>query len=157
MIRATIVILLATAGAGLAQTPPAVGVAAMLIGVTTHTVSSLYTGDRARDPFLPAAMGVSNARRVEDAKDGAPEAVDIHAMILRGLLKDSLHDYAIFSSEGGGNYMLRAGKFYNDRNKLVPGISGRIKLKQKTVELVTAEKDVQVFRLGEEEKEKEKP
>ena len=53
--------------------------------------------------------------------------------------------------------MLRAGKFYNDRNKLVPGISGRIRLKQKTVELVTAEKDVQVFRLGEEEKDKEKP
>ena len=89
MINATIVCLLAIADTGLAQTPPAMG-AALPIGVTTHTVSSLYTGDRVRDPFLPAAMGVSNSRRVEDAKDGAPEAVDIHAMILRGLLKDFL-------------------------------------------------------------------
>ena len=64
--------------------------------------------------------------------------------------------YALFASESGGTYMLRAGRLYNDRNKPIPGITGRIKLKQKTVELITAEKDVQVFRLGEDEKDKDK-
>ncbi|MBI3288263.1 MAG: hypothetical protein HYZ74_01955 [Elusimicrobia bacterium] len=125
-------------------------------GASTQTVATLYTGDRVRDPFLPVAMGASSVRRDEAKEPGAPEVVDIHAMILRGIMKDSVNDYALFASESGISYLLRAGKLYNDRNKIVPGIAGRIKLKQKTVELITPDKDVQVFRLGEDEKDKEK-
>lgn len=158
--------LLATAGpalAGPAPSPaPAVAsstkTAGSPLGVSTQTVSSLYTGDRVRDPFLPAAMGGSSVRRtVAEGKTEGPEVVDIHGMMLKGIMKDASVDYALFSSETGGSYLLRAGKFYNDRNKIVPGVTGRIKLKQKTVELVTADKDVQIFRLGEEEEKKEKP
>ena len=164
MITSALVLLLATAGsasAGPAPTPIVVakstGAAQMPIGASTQTVSSIYTGDRVRDPFLPAAMGGTSTRRVTDAKTGGPEVVDIHGMTLRGIMKDSKIDYALFSSEGGGTYLLRGGKLYNERNKPVPGISGAIKLKQKTVELITPDRDVQVFRLGEDEKDKEKP
>jgi len=164
MITSTLALLLATAGPAAAGPSPSPAVAAststvLPIGASTQTVSSLYTGDRVRDPFLPAAMGATSARRVED-KDGSagPEIVDIHGMTLRGILKDATADYALFASEQGGTYLLRAGKLFNDNNKPVPGVTGRIKLKQKTVELITADKDVQVFRLGEEEeKDKEKP
>ena len=163
MINATVVFFLAAAG-GAAAATVSTGTAAAPIGTSTHTVSSLYTGDRLRDPFLPAAAGASSPRRVERVEEGAavsgaavPETVDIHGMTLRGIMKDAAHDYALFSPETGGTFMLRAGKLYNDRNKPVPGVWGRIKLKQKTVELITADKDVQVFRLGEDEKEKEKP
>ncbi len=152
IINAPLALFLAMTGSAAAA--EALTPAPLPIGVSTQTVSTLYTGDRVRDPFLPAAMGVTS-RRVEENVDG-PVTVDIHALTLKGLLKDNIHDYALFSSDTGGVYMLRAGKLYNDRNKPVPGISGRIKLKQKTVELITAEKDVQVFRLGEDEKDKDK-
>lgn len=164
MITSALVLLLATAGsasAGPAPSPAAVatstGAARLGLGVSTQTVSSIYTGDRVRDPFLPAAMGGARTVRVEDAKTDGPEIVDIHGMTLRGIMKDAKIDYALFSSENGGTYLLRGGRLYNERNKPVPGITGAIKLKQKTVELITPDKDVQVFRLGEDEKAKEKP
>jgi len=164
MITSALVLLLATAGpasAGPAPSPSAVavssGAAQLPIGASTQTVSSIYTGDRVRDPFLAAAMGGGRTRRSEDAKEDGPEVVDIHAMSLRGIMQDSKVDYALFTAEAGGTYLLRGGRLYNERNKVVPGITGAIKLKQKTVELVTPDKDVQVFRLGEDEADKEKP
>jgi hypothetical protein len=162
MMTSALVLLLATAGpasAGPAPSPaPSASTSTVLpIGSSTQTVSSLYTGDRVRDPFLPSAMGAASARRVDDTKAGGPEVVDIHGMSLHGIMRDSRTDYALFSAEGGGTYFLRDGKLYNERSKLVHGITGRIRAKQKTVELVTADKDVQVFRLGEDEKDKEKP
>lgn len=164
MMTSALVLLLATAGsasAGPASSPAAVAASTSIppvgIGVSTQTVSSIYTGDRVRDPFLPAAMGSSRPRRADDAKSEGPEVVDIHGLSLRGIMKDIKIDYALFTSETGGTYLLRGGKLYNERNKRVPGITGAIRLKQKTVELVTADKDVQVFRLGEDEKDKETP
>lgn len=164
MITLTFVLLLATAGsaqAGPAPSPAAVAAStgtALPLGVSTQTVSTIYTGDRTRDPFMPAAMGAKTARRVVDSdKPEGPEVVDIHGMQLKGILKDPKIDFALFSAETGGSYILRGGKLYNERNKPVPGITGNIKIKQKTVELITADKDVQVFRLGEDEKDKEKP
>lgn len=158
MIAFLLVSFLAASGPAQAGPTPAASVGAILpIGASTQTVSSLYTGDRVRDPFLPAAMGVTRSRRAEDAKTAGPVVVDIHGMILRGIMKDAKIDYALFASEDGGSYLLRGGKLYNERNKPVPGITGVIKLKQKTVQLITSDKDVQVFRLGEDEKEKETP
>ncbi|MBI4061447.1 MAG: hypothetical protein HY403_08465 [Elusimicrobia bacterium] len=147
-----------TSAAGASPATPAASTGTALpIGGSTQTVSSLYTGDRVRDPFLAAAMGASSSRRVEDAKAGVPEVVDIHGMTLRGIMKDRKVDYALFTAEGGGTYLLRGGRLYNERNKPVPGITGGIRMKQKTVELIAPDKDVQVFRLGEDEKEKENP
>lgn len=162
MMTSALVLLLATAGpacAGPAPSPAAsaapAAVPALEVAASTQTVSSIYTGDRVRDPFLPAAMGSSRPRRPDDVKTDGPEVVDIHGLSLRGIMKDAKIDYALFSSETGGAYLLRGGKLYNERDKPVPGITGAVKLKQKTAELVTADKDVQVFRLGEDEKDKE--
>jgi hypothetical protein len=163
MTTLSLVLLVATAGPAAAGPAPSPADAvatstASAIATSTQTVATIYTGDRVRDPFLPAAMGATSARRADKDADAGPETVDIHGMQLRGILKDRRADFALFTSELGGTYMLKAGKLYNDRNKPVPGVTGRIKLKQKTVELITADKDVQVFRLGEEEeKKKEKP
>lgn len=155
MIILALVLLLATAGpasAGPAASPAAVATSTG----TTQTVEGIYTGDRVRDPFLPAAMGGARAPRVA-TKSGGPEAVDIHGMTLRGFMKDAKMDYALFAAEGGGTYLLRGGKLYNERNKLIPNITGIVKLKQKTVVLTTSDNDEMVFRLGEDEKAKEKP
>lgn len=168
MMISTLAFLLATAGSALAGPAPSPAAAAApaaasaststasAFGVSTQTVSSIYTGDRSRDPFMPAAMGAKSARRVTDEnKPEGPEVVDIHGMQLKGILKDTKIDFALFSSEAGGTYLLRGGKLFNERNKQVPGITGNIKIKQKTVELITADKDVQVFRLGEDDKDNE--
>lgn len=149
MITRTLALLLATAG-------PALAGSALPLGVSTQTVSSIYMGDRSRDPFMPAVMGAKARRVTDETKTDGPEVVDIHGMQLKGILKDSKIDFALFSAEAGGSYILRGGKLYNERNKPVPGITGNIKIKQKTVELITADKDVQVFRLGEDDKDKEK-
>jgi len=164
MITSTLALLLATAGPALAAPSPVPAAAAVAaststalpFGVSTQTVSSIYTGDRVRDPFMPAAMGAKARRVTDETKSDGPEVVDIHGMQLKGILKDAKVDFALFSAETGGSYILRGGKLYNERNKLVPGITGNIKIKQKTVELITVDKDVQVFRLGEEDKDKEK-
>ncbi len=165
MITSTLIAFMAISGPASAKsgTASTVTVAASTaaahssIGVSTQTVMSLYTGDRVRDPFQPPTLGATSSRRIEDVQSAGPEVVDIHAITLRGLMKDRKNDYALFSSEDGGMYFLRGGRLYNERNKLVPGITGGIRIKQKTVELITRDKDVQIFRLGEDENEKEKP
>lgn len=116
--------------------------AALALGVSTYTVSTLYTGDRTRDPFMPPSMG-GGTKHVA----GAP--IDIHSLKLVGIMKDPAADYAIFNTDFGTTLILRGGKLYDDRSRVVPGITGRIKPKQKWVELVTFDKDVQPFRLGE--------
>jgi len=125
------------------------------IGESTHTISSLYTGDRVRDPFLPPSMGAARPTRTAE-EGGGPEVIDIHGFQLRGILKDPSSDFAIFAAEGGQTFLLRAGLLYDGRNKRVPGMTGRIRLKQKRVELITADKDVQVFVLGESDANKDK-
>lgn len=158
MITAPCAVLLALAASAAPEAAVAGAQAAAaqsLIGASTHTISSLYTGDRVRDPFLPASMGATAPTRA--AEDGAePAATDIHSLRLRGLMKDRSSDFAIFGSDTGQTYLLRAGRLFDGRNKRVPGVTGRIQLKQKRVELVTSDKDVQVFVLGEVDESKEK-
>jgi hypothetical protein len=119
--------------------------AAAALGISTYTVSTLYTGDKVRDPFLPPSVGgVSHPR-----DRNVPLIVDIHALELRGIMKDAKSDFAIFSMESGGTLVLRGTRLYDDRNKPIPGITGLIKMKQKRAELITADKDVQIYSLGE--------
>jgi len=115
------------------------------IGVSTYTVSTLYTGDRVRDPFLSASAG--GPARVREK--GAPLAVDIHAIQLRGILKDAATEFALFKMDDGTTLVLRDGHLYDDSNKRLSGITGRIQIKQKRAELITEDKDVQVYTLGE--------
>jgi hypothetical protein len=118
--------------------------AALALGMSTYTVSSLYTGDKYRDPFMPASIGVVAV--VHDKNS----PIDIHSLQLRGIMKDRATDFAVFTTDYGATLMLKGGKLYDERSKVMPGgITGRIKPKQKRVELMTPEKDVQIFKLGE--------
>lgn len=162
MIAALLAVLLGApaSAAGVAASTAAAAVPAL--AQSTQTVGSIYTGDRVRDPFLPASSGGggSRAAKREDGEPEAPPTADIHALSLRGILKDKNADYAIFASESGETFMLRAGRLYNDRNKPVQGITGRIDLRRKLVELFTPEKDRQPFIIGEtrdKETDEEKP
>jgi Tfp pilus assembly protein PilP len=113
------------------------------LSMSTYTVSSLYTGDHYRDPFIPSTSGGGPVR----AKN--PDApTDIHALRLQGIMQDARSSFALFSAEDGSTLILRGGRLYDSRNKRVPGIAGHIDLKRKRADLITADKDVQIYTLG---------
>lgn len=116
------------------------------IAASTYTVSTLYTGDQVRDPFLPPSMGAPAGR---PPGDKGPLRVDIHALQLRGIMQDGRRQFALFSTQSGLTLMLRGGRLYDDLNNRIPGITGSIRIRQKRAVLITADKDVQIFDLGE--------
>jgi hypothetical protein len=120
--------------------------ASAALGVSTDTVSTLYTGDRVRDPFMPPSVGGGPARPRDK---NAPLVVDIHALELRGIMRDGKTDFAIFSTDTGARLILRGSRLYDDRNKPVHGITGSINIKQKRAVLITSDRDRQPFNLGE--------
>jgi hypothetical protein len=125
------------------------------LALSSYTVSTLYTGDKVRDPFMPASVGGAGRQRDKNA----PFVVDIHALELRGIMKDSQSEFALFSTDTGMSLILRGRRLYDERNKPVPGITGSINIKQKRAELITADKDRQPFQLGDSDasRDKDKP
>lgn len=116
----------------------------------TISVSSIYTVEKLRDPFIKSGGGASLA--VAGPKEFSIEDFNIHNLSLKGLMKDAGMDYALLvDREFGLSYVLRKGKLYDIRNKPLPGISGTIDIKAKQVNVITVDKDVQVLRLGEDE------
>lgn len=132
--------------------PPAGAAAAPVAEVKSSTppitVASIYTVEKLRDPFQRG--GASTA--AGSSKEFVLEDFSIHNLSLKGLLKDSGTDYALLvDREFGLSFVLRKGRLYDQKNKPVPGITGTIDIRQKQVNVMTMDKDVQVLRLGEEE------
>jgi len=114
---------------------------------TVATVGSIYNVDRLRDPFARwgASRGPARPFKMED--------FSIHKLSLRGIMKDEVSDFALFvDNDAGVSFLLRKGRLYDAKSKTVPGVGGAINIKEKMVTLTAPEGDVQVFRLGEEEK-----
>jgi hypothetical protein len=109
------------------------------------TVSMIYTASNLRDPFRNAAAGVSVTR-----KAFKPSDFNIHNLNLRGLMADSKSNYALLiDANYGESFILQGGKLYDPKGKPVPGISGRLDTKRKTVYIKAHDGDVQVLRMGE--------
>ena len=145
----------ATAGAPVAAPKPATGPAAEVKASSAPaTPDMIYTAERLRDPFTAFVGGGGASGANASGKAFNKEDFNIHNLSLRGIMKDSSADYALFTDNGFGvAFILRRGKLYDGKNKPVRGVAGRLHLKQKTAELETADHDVQIFRLGEDEKE----
>lgn len=120
-----------------------------------QTVQDLYHGDQ-RDPFQVQFGGGAPGAGAEN-----PEAVvefSIHNLALRGIMQDRGGDFAVLAERGTGNpYVLKKGRLYDHRNKLVKGVTGSVKPKQKMVALMTPDRDVQTLILGEDEEAEKKP
>lgn len=117
---------------------------------TPASIDEIYTADKLRDPFL---KGTSAAAGNLPVKSYNPDDFSIHNLSLRGVMKDAGVDYALFSDITlGVSFVLRKGKLYDYKERVVPGVSGTLDIKQKMVRLVTREKDFQQFRLGAEGK-----
>lgn len=115
--------------------------------VSEPTVADLYPIEKMhlRDPFVKSgAAGAGGEGEIEMTD------INIHNLVLKGILYDRTGDFALFvDPASGSNLYLKKGLLFNARNEAVPGITGVIKAKQKTVHLITPEKDVQTFILGE--------
>ncbi len=146
-------LLLSLCGAARAQmAPPAVD--ASTAPVRPRTIEDIYQGGRYRDPFIPLT-GASAMTTV--SKEFVLEDFSIHELQLKGIMRDGAGAYALLIDQTTrAGFILRDGRLYDYKNKRIPGVTGRIDLPQKSVVLVTVDKDVQTLRLGEDEDEDKK-
>lgn len=118
------------------------------------TVDDLYKGDRFRDPFKKVNPGETVSSR-ED-KEFSLETFSIHSLKLKGVMKEKDGAYAVLiDGETATGFILKNRRLYTYKNEKIPGVSGKINIEQKSVTLITDEKDVQTLRLGESEEEAE--
>ncbi len=119
--------------------------------VRPRTIEDIYQGAKLRDPYRRVTGAVSRSVAV---KSGEPHDFSIHELELKGIMRDSKGSFAVLVDLATGeSLMLRKGRIYTFKNKRIPGVTGRINIAQKTVVLLTADKDVQTLRLGEDEAE----
>jgi hypothetical protein len=79
-----------------------------------------YYGDHYRDPFIPLNGDI---RGDQEALDRTPQ---VSALMLKGIVQDAKGRMALLTS-GVNSYILRGGRLYDSRNKMVKKIAGVIK------------------------------
>ncbi|MFA6029924.1 MAG: hypothetical protein WC969_08730 [Elusimicrobiota bacterium] len=121
--------------------------------VKALTVGDIYGGGRYRDPFrLPSAGSGPAVIAKEGEGGGETLEFSIHSLNLKGILKDQTGASALLvDPRTGSGYLLKSGRLFDYKNHRVAGVTGVIQQKQKSVILMTPDKDVQTLRLGEEE------
>ena len=86
--------------------------------VPSYTTYNYY-GEKYRDPFVP----LIGETRSDQTSDRPPA---IASLMLKGIVQDNNGRLALLAS-GVNSYILRGGRFYDGRNKMVKGLSGVIK------------------------------
>lgn len=106
------------------QIPAQASSANAATSVSTGSVPSYknytYYGDRYRDPFIPLN---GDTRSDLQALDRPPQ---IASLTLKGIVQDAKGRMALLTS-GVNSYILKGGRLYDERNKLVKKIAGVIK------------------------------
>lgn len=94
-----------------------------------------YPGMAYRDPFIPLSGEKLARARLGLTKEAVVPALGM--LSLKGIIKDNKDDIALFSSPQG-SYLLVNGAMYDNQNRRVPGMSGRIVLSRREVVLTLA-------------------
>ncbi|HAM39121.1 MAG: hypothetical protein A2474_07000 [Elusimicrobia bacterium RIFOXYC2_FULL_34_12] len=94
----------------------------------------VYKGTAYRDPLLPGGGGMAYSA-LTTSGDGAETFTSekLATLQLKGIFKDKSTNAAIIGDTSGGSYILKNGKIYNRRNKIVIGVSGVISKKSVTL------------------------
>jgi len=79
-----------------------------------------YYGDRYRDPFIPLNGDI---RSDQSALDRPPQPA---SLTLKGIVQDVRGRMALLSS-GVNSYILKGGRLYDGRNRMVKNVAGVIK------------------------------
>lgn len=92
-----------------------------------------FKGSMFRD-FLQSALSKAgpstDKKRIEPKEDlSRPETIvfNFDSVRLRGFLSSGLDKFALISDDMGNSFVLRDGKLYDIRQKIIPGASGLIK------------------------------
>lgn len=130
---------------------------------TDKTLSVVDLYKAVRDPFTPVTAAslvpLKPAAEVEAGANNGVASVEeeppepefsIHFLSLKGIMKDRRGASAILVHEKTGQgYLLRGGRLYDYKSNRIPDVTGVVKPKEKTVILMTPDKDVQPLFLGE--------
>jgi hypothetical protein len=111
---------------------PAAAVASEAASYKTYT----YYADRYRDPFVP----LTGEFRNDLALVRPPQ---IASLMLKGIVQDSRGRMALLTS-GVNSYILKGGRLYDGRNRMVKKIAGVIKTE--SVVLIGADRTVREIR-----------
>ena len=96
-----------------------------------------YYGDRYRDPFIPLNGDI---RSDQSSYDRPPQ---ITSLMLKGIVQDAKGRMALLTS-GISSYILKGGRLYDGRNRMVKKIAGVIKTD--SVVLIGADRTVREIR-----------
>ncbi len=114
-----------SAGVAWSDTPAKMAVPAVTPKVDSTTAPLpaykryAYYGDRYRDPFIP----LTGEFRIDQGADRPPQIV---SLILKGIVQDARGRMALLTS-GANSYILKGGRLYDGRNRMVKKIAGVIK------------------------------
>ena len=97
-----------------------------------------------RDPFVPL-IGAPAAT----APSGTPSIESFSNLELRGILQDRRGKIALISSTDGESYVLRSGRVYDRRNRMISGVQGIIK--ENSVVLISKNKTVRELTISRKE------
>lgn len=100
-----------------------------------------YAGDRNRDPFQPLSLDGSSPSPVGDVV-----VPPVGSLVLKGIMADGKQKIAIISG-GGISYVLKGKYLYDNRQRLVSGITGVIK--DESVIIIAPDKTTKELRLRE--------
>ena len=100
-------------------TAPAANMGATAAPAPTYK-SYTYFGDRYRDPFIPLT---GDLRGDQSLLDRPPQ---VASLLLKGIVQDAKGRMALLVS-GVSSYILKGGRLYDGRNRMVKKIAGVIK------------------------------
>lgn len=101
----------------------------------------VYAGTRNRDPFQPLSLDGSSTSPIGDVV-----VPPVGSLILKGIMADGKQKIAIISG-GGIGYVLKGKYLYDNRQRLVHGITGIIK--DESVIIIAPDKTTKEIRLRE--------
>lgn len=80
-----------------------------------------------------------------------PEEFSLHGLVLKAVMEDPRGlGFAILADpKYGASFVLRRGKLYDSKERPVPGVTGKVKAKQRTVELYGRDRERRILTMNE--------
>ncbi len=108
------------------------------------TPTMIYTASNLRDPFRKASAGSSSAPQ----KPFKLSDFNIHNLILHGLMIGRKSSFALLTDANyGTRFIFKGNRIYNSKWKIIPGVTGHLDSRRKTIYLKARDGDVQVLRM----------
>lgn len=147
-----------------AATPAKPVIPVVKVSTTTpETIEEMYPAFTLRNPFVKIEGGGAGAGP-KPAEDGTtagdiPEGeFSIAALEVKGILEDRAGGFAILvDPKYGASYVLKKGFLFDVKNKRVPGVTGTVRARQRTVELVDEEEERHTLTMKEKDEDEEAP